>query len=370
MRMTETYRLAISGTLASTDSGRRTKLTVTNATPVHLLVYWVGRDGLLYGSNRRLRRLAPGYPGQILDPGATGTWTNTDRSSYFVAKAGYSGAFAAAWGVEADDTAVTLTGRDLLDPDDIGTTPVPTSTVVVPPNGPRILVGAGELPNGNVVTREQFWQRLPESYSLAAGERKTVNYTQTQGIQQSSSDSKTVSASVSASASAGWGPFSASVNASLSKSSTTTQQVTVSTQTTCFTSNEYDNDTAHGRMCLFWQLTDIVTVFDDTGTPLSSVVSAKGPTVVWGPVNVDELDAGKPGTSALRADEVDVPELVSVRPAGVRPAGVGPVGVGPVGVGPVGVGPVTVDPVPVPPRPKPPKLPQPPQHAVVSRRRS
>ncbi|MGZ9934145.1 hypothetical protein ACXNSR_30190 [Streptomyces sp. NC-S4] len=319
MRMNATYQLALSGTLMSVDKGSRTNMTVTNATPVHLLVYWVGLDGLLYGRNPRTRRFTAGHRGQVLNPGATATWTNIDRSYYFVAKAGYSGAFAAVWQAAEDNAAVTLTGRDLLDPDDIGETPVPTSAVIVPPNGPRILVGTGVLPNGNSVTREQFWQRLPESYSLAAGEEKTVSHTQTQGMQQSSSDTKTVTASVSTSASAGWGPFSASVNASLSNSSTRTQQVTVSTQTTSFTSNQYTNDTSHARMCLFWQLTDVLTVFDGTGTPLSSVVSAKGPTVVWGPVSVDDLDHEKSSTFAQRVDAPDVPELVSVRPAAELP---------------------------------------------------
>ncbi|MFE5909050.1 hypothetical protein ACFQ6B_08180 [Streptomyces wedmorensis] len=316
MRMNDTYQDALSGTLRSVDSGSRTNMTVTNGTPLHLLVYWVGLDGLLYGRNRRTTRLTPGYPGQVLDPGATITWKNTDRSAYFVAKVGYSGAFAAAWQADGDNAAVTITGRDLLDPDDIGETPVPSRSVIIPPNGPRVLVGVGVLQKDRFVTREQFWQRLPNSYSLAAGEEKVVNYTQTQGMQESSSDTKTVTGSVSASASAGWGPFSASVNASLSKSSTKSQQVTVSTQTTSFTSNKYSNDTSHSWMCLFWQLTDVLTVFDDTGTPLSSVISARGPSVVWGPVNVDKLTAEEPGPTALYAESQDcIPEIVSITPA-------------------------------------------------------
>ncbi|MFC5804980.1 hypothetical protein [Streptomyces formicae] len=315
MRMNDTYQDAISGTLVSVDKGSRTNMKVTNGTPVHLLVYWVGLDGLLYGLHGRTRKPAPGYPGQVLDPGATITWTNIDQSYYFVAKVGYSGAFAAVWRAGQDNATVTITGRDLLDPDDIGEIPVPTSSMVIPPNGPRILVGAGVLQNGRFVTREQFWQRLPESYSLAAGETKSVNYTQTQGMQASSSDSKTVTASVSASAGGGWGPFSASVNASLSQSSTRTQQMTVSTQTTTFTSTQYDNETAHGQMCLFWQLTDVLTVFDATGTPLSSVISAKGPSVVWSTSDVDELAAQKPDSLLLRAEiPDDVPEIVSVQP--------------------------------------------------------
>ncbi|MER7539890.1 hypothetical protein ABTX77_34720 [Streptomyces sp. NPDC097704] len=316
MRMNDTYRDAVSGTLKSEDDGGRTNMTVTNGTPVHLLVYWVGLDGLLYGRNKRTRRLAPGYPGQVLDPGATLTWNNIDRSYYFVAKVGYSGAFAAVWRADRDNAAVTVTCRDLLDPDDIGETPVPTGSVIIPPNGPRILVGVGVLQKDRFVTREQFWQRLPNSYSLAAGEEKVVNYTQTQGMQDSSSDTRTVTGSVSTSASAGWGPFSASVNASLSKSSTKTQQVTVSTQTTSFTSNSYSNDSAHGWLCLYWQLTDTLTVFDETGTPLSSVVSATGPSVVWGPVKVDTLEKEALDPPAPRAEiRDDRPEIVSLRPA-------------------------------------------------------
>ncbi|WP_328941788.1 hypothetical protein OG259_09100 [Streptomyces sp. NBC_00250] len=316
MRMNDTYQDAVSGTLASVDNGSRTNMTVTNGTPVHLWVYWVGFDRLLYGRNKRTNRLAPGYPGQILDPGATITWKNIDRSYYFVAKVGYSGAFAAVWRADRNNAAVTLTGRDLLDPDDIGETPVPTGSVIVPPHGPRILVGTGTLQKNRFVTREQFWQRLPNSYSLAAGEDKTVDYTQTQGMQESSSDTRTVTGSVSASAGGGWGPFSASVNASLSQSSTKSQQVTVSTQTTSFTSNQYSNDDSHGWMCLFWQLTDVLTVFDETGTQLASIVSATGPSVVWGPVDVDklvkeDLDPPAPPTEIRH----DTPEIVSVRPA-------------------------------------------------------
>ncbi|MFF2040622.1 hypothetical protein ACFVVX_09360 [Kitasatospora sp. NPDC058170] len=333
MRMNDTYQDALNGTLVSVDGGRRTAMTATNATPVHLLVYWVGLDGLLYGRNPRTGKLAAGYPGQVLEPGATITWTTVDPADCFVAKVGYSGAFVTAWRAGEANAAVTITDRELLDPDDIGETPVPTGSVLVPPNGPRVLVGAGVLPNGNSVTREQFWQRLPESYSLAAGEEKTVNHTQTQGMQETSSDSKTVSASVSASASAGWGPFSASVNASLSTSSTKSQQVSVSTQTTGFTSNQYTNDTSHGWMCLFWQLMDTLTVFDGTGTPVASVVSAKGPSVVWGPVDVDKLVDGEPADDAPNAGASnagasnagalnagaalrdDVPEIVAVRAA-------------------------------------------------------
>ncbi|MER7950630.1 hypothetical protein ABTY59_24895 [Streptomyces sp. NPDC096079] len=316
MRMNDTYREAVSGALKSADEGIRTNMTVTNGTPVHLLVYWVGLDGLLYGRNKRTRKLAPGHAGQVLDPGATATWSNVDRGYCFVAKVGYSGAFAAVWRVDRDNAAVTLTGRDLLDPDDIGEVPVPTGSMIIPPNGPRILVGAGVLRKDRFVTREQFWQRLPNSYSLAAGEEKVVNYTQTQGMQESSSDARTVTGSVSSSASAGWGPFSASVNASLSTSSTKTQQVTVSTQTTSFTSNSYSNDTSHGWLCLYWQLTDTLTVFDDTGTPLSSVVSGVGPSVVWGPVEVDTLADEDPDAPAARAAiRADTPEIVSVRPS-------------------------------------------------------
>jgi hypothetical protein len=156
------------------------------------------------------------------------------------------------------------------------------------------------------VTREQFWHCTGESYSLAPGESRTVSYTATHGMQESSSDSETTNASVGVSASAGWGPFSASVSASLSESSTTSQQLTVSTQTTSFVSSSYVNLGEHSELNLFWQLTDIATVYDSTGLPLSSVVSGEAPTLVSGPWEIKELGERK-GKEVKRKEQHDRP---------------------------------------------------------------
>lgn len=154
-----------------------------------------------------------------------------------------------------------------------------------------------------------YWKRLPESYSLAGGETRTVSYTISSGIEESSTDTATTNISVGADVSAGWGPFSASVSAALSRSSTTTQQVTTSTQTTSVVTNEYTNPQgASPLMVIFWQLTDVITVFGSAGRPKSSVISGKQPPVVWGS-HVDKL--GPPHEVPSVAPEV----LARVPPA-------------------------------------------------------
>ncbi|MFJ5833623.1 hypothetical protein [Streptomyces sp. NPDC093089] len=99
--------------------------------------------------------------------------------------------------------------------------------------------------------------------------------------------------SVSASVGGGWGPFSASVNASLGQSSAKSQQVTVSTQTTSFVSSTCQNLGEHPELNLFWQLTDVATVYDENGQPLVSVISGEAPSVVSGPWDVQEIESTK-----------------------------------------------------------------------------
>ncbi|MEE1742034.1 hypothetical protein PUR49_36785 [Streptomyces sp. BE147] len=143
------------------------------------------------------------------------------------------------------------------------------------------LVGCGILPNGNAVIRQQYWQRLPDSYSIGPLETKTVESTVTSGMQQTSSNLTTVEGSVTGSASAGWGPVSASVSASLSASATSFQQFTATTQTTSYVSDHYENhsETA-SEMHLHWQLTDSITVYDADGTALSSIITGTQPVII------------------------------------------------------------------------------------------
>jgi hypothetical protein len=171
-------------------------------------------------------------------------------------------------------------------------TVVPNSTMIVPPDSPRVLVGCGVAPNGNYITREQYWERQSDSICMAGHETRTVSFTTTQGKQQTSSDTTTVSASLSTSISGGWGPVSASISASLSASRSSFQQVTVTEETTSYVSHTITNPHEVPVMYLRWQLTDVITVFQGphgpagsppVGTPLSSVIMAESPIVVTGP---------------------------------------------------------------------------------------
>ncbi|WP_158754887.1 hypothetical protein [Streptomyces sp. NRRL F-2580] len=320
MQLNETYRKALAGTLRSTSRGNEGILVITNDTSVHLDVFWVDEQGDHSGFNKRTKFWEAGYPGTRLAPGGGQLVVSSWPGNYWLARVSSSGAFAAV--IEMADRnrqLSTISGGDLLDPNDIGGIPMPNPSIVVPPDGPRVLVGTGMLPIGNTVTREQFWQRQPESYSIAPGQKKTVSYTVISGMQDSSSDESSVTKSVSASASAGWGPISASVSAALSSSSTTTQQLTVSTQTTSFVSNEYDNEgNDHPEMVLVWQLVDVVTIFTPKGAVLSSIVSGTQPALVSGPFNVDDLPEPEPDQS-VRADPAeDDPAGEQVRGGGGR----------------------------------------------------
>jgi hypothetical protein len=163
-------------------------------------------------------------------------------------------------------------------------TPVPNSTMIVPPDSPRVLVGCGTTPNGNYITREQYWERQSDSVCLAGNESRTVSFTVTEGKQETSSQEETVSKSLSAGVSGGWGPVSASISASLSKNSTSFQQVTVTEQLTTYVSHTMHNPHEQPVMYLRWQLIDVVTIFDKTSLdPVASIVMAENPIVVAGP---------------------------------------------------------------------------------------
>ncbi|MEV7277972.1 hypothetical protein [Streptomyces sp. NPDC093111] len=315
MEMNDFYQAALDGTLRSHERGDEGVLVVTNDTSVHLDLFWIDGRGDHAGYNARTGFWEAGYPGTRLEPDGGQMMVDTWPGHVWLARVSASGAFAAVFEMaDKRRQLTTLSGADLLDPNDLGEVPMPSRTKLIPPDGPRILVGTGTLPIGNTVSREQFWQRQPESYSIAPGQTKTVTYTATSGTQDSSSSEDTVSKSISASVSAGWGPVSASVSAALSSSSTTSQQLTVTTQDTSFVSNEYENKNEYPEMMLFWQLVDVVTVFDPAGNPLSAIVTGTQPVVISGPWNVDELK--KPPVEPAVVHEVGSrPTLASVEPA-------------------------------------------------------
>lgn len=189
-------------------------------------------------------------------------------------------------------TELLITADYISDPNDIGPVPRPTKQVLIPPDSPRVVVGTG-LVGQNTVVREQYWRRLPDSYSLAPGAKKQISYTLTTGMQSTTSQQDTISASLGLSTSAGWGPISASISASLSTTSTTFQQQTYTTQSTTYTSMELHNKTNNPETLLVWQLTDVVTIFNSSRVPLGSIVTGGEPAIIYGPYNplvlVDEL---------------------------------------------------------------------------------
>jgi hypothetical protein len=328
--MTQEYQKALNETLKSTNSGQYMDVRFLNATEIPLSVYlisdkacWLGRDVLGYGY------FVAGAPAIKVAPGAeVGTYGGIDADWYFIFLNSFSGAFVAALRAGTASPppggVLTVTCDDLLDPNTIGSVPAPNKSVVIPPDSPRVVVGCGKLANGNTVIREQYWQRLPDSYSISAGAKRTISYTVTSGMENTTSERSQLGAAVMGSTTAGWGPISATVSASLSTNSTSFQQITTNVETTSFVSQRYDNsagDTA--RMFLYWQLTNVLTLFDPDGTPLSSLIyGSEGPAVIDAFPRADELPP-RPLTKERPMSEEMRAQLAAVDRTPADGAGVG-----------------------------------------------
>ncbi|MFE6868853.1 hypothetical protein ACFVFS_20125 [Kitasatospora sp. NPDC057692] len=323
MKMTDPYRKALAGTLKSTTHGLPPMdLAFTNNTEIPLSLYLISDEGCWLGRSVSGYFLA-GYPAPLIPPGTSwGTLGGVDPDWYFLFLNTYTGAFvavrrAASAVVVNNANVIIVTCADLLDPNSIGPVPMPNRSVVIPPDSPRVAVGCGKLPaTGNTVIREQYWQRLPDSYSIAAGARRTVSYTVTAGMESTSSERTQLASSVTGSATAGWGPISASVSASLSANATNFQQITTSLETTSFVSQDYDNTGGtSARMFLYWQLTNVLTLFDPTWKPLTSLIyGSEGPAVVSTPADPAELpprplERRLPVSPAMRARLAEVAYL-------------------------------------------------------------
>ncbi|MEU9702872.1 hypothetical protein [Streptomyces sp. NPDC047981] len=291
MRMNQMYQQALDGTLTSQITGNTGRFTFANTTEIPLGGYLVSDTGVWLGVVPQGNTFGPGNPAIDLEPGEQ--WrtytTPLDFGSYFVFVNRYSGAFALVFPAmnaqpDGPNWNITIDCSCLLDPNDIGIPPTPNAYVIVPPDSPRVVVGCGVV-NGNTVAREQYWRRLPQSYSIAKGEVRTESYTTSSGIEATSSQQADLATSVGVSASAGWGPISTSLSASVSAGSSTFQQVTTNTQSTSFLSESFDNTAGESaQMYLYWGLTNVVTIFDATGTALSSFIyGSEDPAVIDGP---------------------------------------------------------------------------------------
>ncbi|RKH94968.1 hypothetical protein D7Y27_09230 [Corallococcus sp. AB004] len=227
----------------------------------------------------------------------------------------HTGSFIGVCSITSSTPSVFFGPHSMVAPNDIGLPPQPTAEVVIPPDSPRVLVAAGLLENRNRTLREQYWRRLPESYTIAPGETQTVSTTSTSNMQQTSSSTDTVSASLGTSASAGWGPMSVGISASLSASSTSSQEVSLSTEYTAYVSDTLTATQTYTQMFLRWQLMDIVSVLSPNGQVLSSIVNGLSPTLLQGPYNVSDLSTLSAAKKALNPASPGFPRTrVAARP--------------------------------------------------------
>lgn len=262
--------LALQGELAS-PFGQPTISTVNliNPLPLSVNLSWFDADSnLIYFTT--------------VPAGATLTYNNLISSqTWFMptlaATGSFIGVFQTATGVSSYTVSLDAS------PNDIGPLPEPTTDIIIPPDGPRVLIAIGTAANGNVVVREQYWERMSQSYSLAAGETRTYSTTTTEGSQSTTSEQATVAESLGLSATAGWGPISASVSSSISRSTTAFQSYTVSDRVSSYVSDTVTNPGTSASTFFVWQLTDVVTVFSAGGTALSGMIMGENPLITSGP---------------------------------------------------------------------------------------
>jgi hypothetical protein len=201
----------------------------------------------------------------------------------------HTGGFVAAIEIKSGVNDYRITSYDLASPYDIGPVPQPNQRILIPPDSTRVVTGLGLHSTDALIVREQYWSRLGESYMLAPLEKKTVSYTTSSGMQQTSSEQDTINKSLSVGVSAGWGPVSASVNASLNQSSTTFHQVTVTEERSTFLSDTVENQRDKPVMYLRWQLTDVVTIYSESVPQGASIVLGENPVLIYGPYVLDDL---------------------------------------------------------------------------------
>ena len=278
--MNEVTQKAIHGALTAQPTSQDatpTLVYLTNDFDIPIRMCGVSASGRLHGFWK-------------IDAGATEGFSLYNFPAPQVILNFLSGSFMTVVEFVSGTTEYSVGVADLTAPNDIGEVPTPNQETIVPQNTPRITVGVGVLPNGNFVVREQYWKKMPNSFSLAAGEQDTVSITTTSGIERTSSTQEEVSTSLGFSASAGWGPVSSSLSASLSATASAFQQVTVREQTQTYRSKVLSNTSGSSEMYLVWQLTDVTTVFNPTSyQALASLVSGEEPTIISGPFDPDEL---------------------------------------------------------------------------------
>ncbi|MFE0689463.1 hypothetical protein ACFV0Z_15090 [Streptomyces xiamenensis] len=296
------FQQASDGTLASAASGNGLAgwVRFDNRTPLPLGAYLLSDTSVRLGiapGNAKERALGVGYPAIPIPPmSKTEFKVGPIIDGWcFVIVNTCTGALVdvqqAVIKQEGADWVAIITPKHFRRPNAIGKWPEPNKDIVIPPDSPRITVGCGQIQhNENIIALEQYWRRLPQSYSLGPGETRVVSHTSTSGLDTTTSNMTQVAASVGVSASGGWGPVSASVSASLNMSSSATQQVNVKSQTTSFISETFTNKTETSKLVFVWELTSMATIFTKQGAPLASIVyRQEDPAIIAGPYSMDTL---------------------------------------------------------------------------------
>ncbi len=279
--MNSIYQQALNGSLKSVPGGDAFTCTVPNHFEIPIVLAWID----LTGGHAKPVVVHPGKTAQLLDCYA---------GYYYLVTSLWSGAFMCAFNTSQPGN-YPVSCSMLTPPNDIGTIPVPTSSILIPPDSPRVQVGCGTLPNGHLVVREQYWDRLPDSYCLAPSEERTVGTTTMAGKQETSSKEEVLAESLGLSVTAGWGPISAGISASLSNTSSTYQQVTITEQVTTYVSTTLTNDGDKTVMYLRWQLVDVITIFKPSGAAIASTLSGESPALITGPYpQPSELEPSAP----------------------------------------------------------------------------
>ena len=158
-----------------------------------------------------------------------------------------------------------ISPKDFIKPNVLFNPPAPTGEILIPPDSPRILVGAGYAPQGssggwNILIHEQYWKRSDHSCSVPPNSEKTIIFTHKTGRVESSSSLKTTSETLGTSLSAGWGPVSASISGSISHTTSSTHSVTLSDSNSVSVQDTFKNESSEDEeLYLYWQVIDSYT---------------------------------------------------------------------------------------------------------------
>src|SRR5262249_10362580 len=158
------YQSAIDGTLKSPAPGPKMPVKILNATDVAIYIRLVDQNGIL------------SQPYAIQAGGGTNL-NEAVVNWYAIFTVCSTGAFVCVIQFTAAVREYTIDRNLLVRPNDVGKFPAPSQDILIPSDSVRILVGYGVAPNGNPLTREQYWKRSADSYALAPNETRTVGFT-------------------------------------------------------------------------------------------------------------------------------------------------------------------------------------------------